>query len=280
MGKTRDQEYVVQEEKHLAKKMTYQDWHEALGHQSPNYLRTDNYSNTPTIPSIPKDWQCETCITSKSTKRRPEPNTKRCDTLFELIHSDLSGTFSQQSFDNSMYYITFIDDCTRSTWIYHINAKSETVKLFTQFILERQTKDNAVIKQFRNDKGGEYVNKDMVTLFQKHGILHDSSPPYLYESNGVAERLNRPIVTLLRSMLNNITLKLWAEAVATTVYLRNRLPNRSIGNSTHYESLYKQKPSIHHVRPYGTKCFVHIREEARQAGTKLLPRAIEGYRVG
>ena len=279
-GKLEDQEYVVQEEKELARKMTYQDWHEALGHPSPNYLKNDNYSNTPTIPSIPKDWQCETCITSKSTKRTPEPNTKRCDTPFELIHSDLSGKFSQQSFGNSWYYITFIDDCTRYAWIYHINAKSDTVKVFTQFILERQTQDNAVIKRFRTDNGGEYVNKDMLTLFQKHGILHDRSPPYSHESNGVAERYNRTIVTSLRSMLNSLTLKLWAEAVATAVYLRNRLPNRSIGNSTPYESLYKQKPSIHHVRPYGTKCFVHIPEEARKAGTKLLPRAIEGYLVG
>jgi len=31
-GKLDGQDYVVQEEKESAKKMTYQQWHEALGH--------------------------------------------------------------------------------------------------------------------------------------------------------------------------------------------------------------------------------------------------------
>src|SRR5205807_8969652 len=81
-------------------------------------------------------------------------------------------------------------------------------------------------------------------------------------------------------MLTDLTLRLWVEAIATAVYLRNRLPNRSIGNSTPYESLYNKKPLIQHLRPYGTKCFVHIPEESRKPGTKLQPRAIEGYLVG
>jgi len=73
---------------------------------------------------------------------------------------------------------------------------------------------------------------------------------------------------------------LWAEAIATAVYLRNRIPNRSIGKTMPYESLYNKKPSINYLRPYGNKCFVHLPEEKRQPGTKLLPWAIEGYLIG
>ena len=47
-----------------------------------------------------------------------------------------------------------------------------------------------------------------------------------------------------------------------------------------YESLYNNKPSIYHLRPYGTKCFVHLPEEKRQPGKKLMPQAIEGYLIG
>ena len=47
-----------------------------------------------------------------------------------------------------------------------------------------------------------------------------------------------------------------------------------------YESLYNKKPLINHLRPYGTKVFVHLPEEKRQPATKLMPRAIEGYLIG
>ena len=120
----------------------------------------------------------------------------------------------------------------------------------------------------------------MLTLLDKQGIVHDLSRAYSHESNGVAERYNRTIITAARSLLTGLALALWAKAIATPVYLRNRLPNRSIGKLTPYESLYNKKPSIYHLRPYGTKCFVHLPEEQRQPGTKLMPRTIEGYLIG
>jgi len=124
------------------------------------------------------------------------------------------------------------------------------------------------------------VNATMLTLLDKQGIVHDLTPAYSHESNGVAERYNRTIITAARSLLTSLPMALWAEAIATAVYLRNRIPNRSIGKTTPYESLYNKKPLIKHLRPYGTKCFVHLPGEKRQRGTKLLPRAIEGYLIG
>jgi len=103
-GKLDGQDYVVQEEKESAKKMTYQQWHEALGHPSPDYLKSNNYSDAAYLPKVPKDWQCEICITSKRTKRKPTSTTDtetRSETPFELIHCDLSGKFSKTSFGKS-----------------------------------------------------------------------------------------------------------------------------------------------------------------------------------
>jgi len=148
-GKLDRQDYVVQEEKELANKMTYQHWHEAFGHPSPDYLKSNNNSDAPNLPKVPKDWQCETCITSKCTKRNSiSTNTTelRSEIPFELIHSDLSGKFSQTCFCKSRYYVSFINDCTRYPWIYPIHAKSDTVKVFTSFIYAHYTQDNTIIK--------------------------------------------------------------------------------------------------------------------------------------
>jgi len=65
-GKLDAQDYVVQEEKESAKKMIYYKWHEGLGHPSRDYLTSNNYSDATNLPKVPKQWQCKTCITSKS----------------------------------------------------------------------------------------------------------------------------------------------------------------------------------------------------------------------
>ena len=85
--------------------------------------------------------------------------------------------------------------------------------------------DHVVIQRFRTDNGGEYVNTAMMTLLNHYGIIHDRTPPYSHESNGIAERYNRTIITAARSMLTGLPVTLWAEAIATAVCLINRLPN-------------------------------------------------------
>ena len=123
--------------------------------------------------------------------------------------------------------------------------------------------NNAIIKRFRTDNGGEYVNAAMLTLLDKQGIVHDLTPAYSHESNSVAKRYNWIIITAARSLLTGLHLALWAEAIATGVYLRNRLSHQSIGKSTPYESLYHKKPSIYHLRPYGTSAKIYPASEAR-----------------
>ena len=165
-GKLDGQDYVAQEENESAKKMTYQQWHEALGHPSPDILKSNNYSHPTNLSSIRKDWQCDSRITSKSAMRKPISTTshERSKYPFNLIHSDLSGKFSKSSFGKSNYYVSFIDDCTRYAWVYPIHAKSDTVKTFSSFIQERWTQNHAVFKRFRTDNGGEYVNATMFIL--------------------------------------------------------------------------------------------------------------------
>ena len=65
----------------------------------------------------------------------------------------------------------------------------------------------------------------MLKVLTRFGIKHNRTPPYTHQSNGIAEWYNRIIITATRSMFTGLPLALWAEAVATAVYLRNRLPN-------------------------------------------------------
>ncbi len=71
------------------------------------------------------------------------------------------------------------------------------------------------------------MSKDFQSYLTSKGIEHQQTVPHSPQQNGVVERLNRTIIESARSMLSHSKLpnKLWAEAVATAVYIRNRVTN-------------------------------------------------------
>ena len=64
------------------------------------------------------------CALGKNIKKPfPQSEHKSKGTL-DLVHSDVCGPMSVQSFSGYSYCITFIDDYSRKTWIYFLKAKS------------------------------------------------------------------------------------------------------------------------------------------------------------
>jgi transposase InsO family protein len=118
------------------------------------------------------------------------------------------------------YYVTFIDDHSVKTWIFFLKTKSEVFKRFQEFkaLVENQT--GRKIKVLRSDNGGEYTSTKFAEFCIKQGIRRQLTVPYNPQQNGVAERKNRAIVGVARSMLHDQALAfyLWAEACSTTVY--------------------------------------------------------------
>jgi hypothetical protein len=87
---------------------------------------------------------------------------------------------------------------------------------------------------------------------------------------------------MARSMIpSDDLLVLWAEAIQTATYLKNRAPHSADKlHRTPYKLLYGVKPHVGHLHPFGSDCYVHIPVEARKPGTKLLDRAEKGIFVG
>ena len=55
----------------------------------------------------------------------------------------------------------------------------------------------------------------------------------------------------------NLPRELWGEAMSTTVYLLNRSSTRSLQGLTPYEAWIGRKPSIEHLRVFGS--VVHVK---------------------
>lgn len=83
------------------------------------------------------------------------------------------------------------------------------------------------------------------------------SAAYNPQQNGRAERENRTLVDHARCMMyaKGLPKELWAEALNTTVYILNRIPMTG-EDKTPYEKWFSKKPSIKHLRVFGTTCFL------------------------
>ena len=128
------------------------------------------------------------------------------------------------------------------------------------------------IKVFRSDNGGEYMSKKFDELLKKEDIARQTSAPYTPQQNGVAERANRTIVEMARSMLHaqNLKLDLWAEAVVNAVYTRNRCPTSAVEGMTPEQAWSGRQPCVAHMRIFGCIAYAKVPDERR---TKLEAKA-------
>ena len=79
-----------------------------------------------------KSINYDVCFLSKSTLL-PFPSTTSYSVKpFDLIHSDIWRPVIK-SFDGYKYFVTFVDDFSRFTWLYLLKAKSEVATVFQDF---------------------------------------------------------------------------------------------------------------------------------------------------
>ena len=119
----------------------------------------------------------------------------------ELINSDVCGPMSSTSLSGFKYYITFIVDYSRKTWIYFLKAKSEVFEKFKEFKALIENLSDKKIKTLRSDNGGEYTSKEFEAFCKDAGIKRELTTPYNPQQNGVAERKNRTIMEAVKTMI-------------------------------------------------------------------------------
>ena len=127
--------------------------------------------------------------------------------------------------------------------------------------------------------GLEFASNEFEEFLEEKGILHQKSVLYCPEQNGVAERMGRILVEKARAMLKGASLStaLWAEAVASAAYVRNRSTTSSLANITPFEVWWNKKPSVKHLRIFGCKAYSHIPKKFPQ---KLDNRAVKCIFLG
>ncbi|GJY26813.1 zinc finger, CCHC-type containing protein [Tanacetum coccineum] len=157
-------------------------WHARLGHV--HFKRMQDMSKDGLIPAFDMDTEkCQTCMLNKITKK-PFKNVKRETEVLELIHNDLCDLYATPSLGNKKYLMTFIDDASRFCYVYLLHSKDEALDKFKVFKTEVELQQGSLIKRFRTDRGGEYMD---TLYFQSVGIIYETTAPYTPQQNGLSQ---------------------------------------------------------------------------------------------
>ncbi|GKA55642.1 retrovirus-related pol polyprotein from transposon TNT 1-94 [Tanacetum coccineum] len=212
-----------------------------------------------------------------SHKAKNIVSTTRC---LELLHMDLFGPSSIQSYGGNHYTLVIVDDYSRYTWTRIIKDKTEAFDQFKIFSMKIQNQLGSSIVSIRTDHGREFDNEVQFEEFcNANGITHNFSAPRTPQSNGVVERKNKTLQEMSRTMLNEQSLpqKFWCNAVDTSTYILNRILIRAILGKTPYELLRGKKPTLDYFRVFGSKCFIL---NTKDYLTKFDPKSYEGVFLG
>jgi hypothetical protein len=76
---------------------------------------------------------CEHFVYGKQNWVRFPSGATRAEGILQLVHSDVFGPVSVPSLGKYMYYVSFIDDFSRNTWIYFLRKKYEVFDRFKEF---------------------------------------------------------------------------------------------------------------------------------------------------
>jgi len=194
----------------------------------------------------------------------------------EIVHSDVCGPMRTTSLGGARYFVTYIDDFSRKVWVYLLKSKGECLEKFKEFKALVETQSEHKIKMFCSNNGGEYTSKGFKGFLKAHNIEKQTSTPYRLQQNEVAERANRTLVEMARSMFHaqNLKKSLWAEVVVNAAYTRNRCPSRALPSITPEEAWSGRKPCILHMHVFGCIAYAMVPDEKRckldAKGTKCL----------
>jgi hypothetical protein len=113
--------------------------------------------------------------------------------------------------------------------VYLLNTKDEALNYFKAYKAEVENQLERKIKRLRSDRGGEYFSSKFSKSCVEHSIIHERTPRYSPQSNGIAEKKNCTLTELINAMLDTAGLskEWWGDAILTACHVLNRVPTKN-----------------------------------------------------
>ncbi|KAM2112046.1 hypothetical protein ACFX1R_014604 [Malus domestica] len=156
-------------------------WHLRFGHLHFNGLKLlSSGGMVRGLPQIETTCQvCEGCVLGKQARLSfPVSDTWRAKVPLQLVHTDICRPLDPMSYGGNRYFITFIDDFSRKTWVYFLKEKSAALRIFKEFKALTEAKSNHKLVAVRLDRGGEYTSNAFQAYCKEQGIRHQLTAAY------------------------------------------------------------------------------------------------------
>lgn len=263
-------------------KRSIENWHDSLGHVDSKII-TEMVNNKSAdgleIVEPSKTPGCSACAEGKATRasHTMEPSFRPTE-VGERVDMDLIGPINEESLGKKRYILLAKDNFSDYSHVYMIGNKSEVAEKLQNYIGVFESESNRKIRSIVTDNGSEFNNHQVQALCDLEHIRLCFSAPYTPQQNGVAERNNRTIIEVVRTLLagSELPKSLWAEATNTAVYIRNRVIKHG-EKMTPYEKFCGRKPGVSHIVPFGTQVYALIND--RHLG-KFDPKSEPAFVVG
>ena len=225
--------------------------------------RLNRFAYFPGMEKKAKDYvmKCEKCILSKPCRRSPAPIKRYPDVYLPWmrIHVDLIGPLNVTE-NHNKYILTVIDALSRYVLTEALpNKEAETVvsalvKLFSKF---------GIPSQIISDQGREFINRVLVELCEVFKISRNLVTPYHPSANGLIERANGRLISILRPMaLENPII--WDEMLPMATFAYNTAYHRSIQDSPYFllfhtdprvpfQNIFRAVPPFYNLDDYKAK---------------------------
>jgi len=229
---------------------------------------------------------CEPCVYEQAAMTpMPSAGGGRVSKRLQLVHSDLGGLMSEPSRGGALCFGTSTDDFSRWTDVVFLQIQSDLLSEYKKWLTKALLHTGTKIKSLRSYNGGEYVSSAFKALQDENGTTHQTTVPDTPQQNGVAERLNRVLVEMARTMMRHkdVDQDLWADAIKTAVYIKNSVTRRALPvGKTPFVLWTGNKPNVSHMRVFGSICWVvlHKSHIDGKFGDKAAKGVFLGYPDG
>ncbi|CAN0057344.1 unnamed protein product, partial [Heterosigma akashiwo] len=258
-------------------------WHHRCGHISERRIRmmakAAGIIPASSIKATDKLSFCEDCAMAKAT-RQPHSKKPRFNVAtrpLQRLHCDVAGKFPSDRKSCKWMLMIVCDEYTRFRRCFFMKHKNEVLPHMKSFIsmIQRVTANNSLlVENIHLDNGTEF--SELTAFCYCSGTLLEQTGKDNPASNGTAERSNRIVLDMTRVVLraSGLSNSYWSEAAKYYVHTINRtIASGSSHDTTPYQSLFKKKASIDHLRVFGSVCYAHRPSETRPG--KLQERAVK-----
>jgi len=217
---------------------------------------------------------CDSCQLGKHCRTSFSRSvTRDASSPLALVHSDIWGPSCVKSTLGFQYFITFINDYSRCTWLFLMKHHSELFHIFKSFFKEIKTRFGVSIRVLHSDNGREYLSHSFKKFMASHGILHQIYCAYTPQQKGVVERKNKHLIETTHTLLihGDVPEPFWGDVILTACYLISRMSSSVLKNNIHHSILFPHEP-LHPLplRVFRSTCFVHNFSSGLD---KLFPRS-------